>query len=70
MCRSFSNKVEWVNKVEASLRTSSHNMTPPMAQLPEGASKYETEFLFRKFYLISLGGLYAPCHLPKRCSEW
>merc|ERR1719317_625075 len=39
MCRSFSNKVEWVNKVEASLRTSSHNMTPPMAQLPEGASK-------------------------------
>ena len=39
MCRSFSNKVEWVNKVEASLRTSSHNMTPPMAQLPEGANK-------------------------------
>ena len=38
MCRSFSNKVEWVNKVEASLRTSSHNMTPPMAQLPEASA--------------------------------
>ena len=39
MCRSFAAKVEWVNKVEASLRTSSHNLTPPMVQLPEGANR-------------------------------
>jgi len=39
MCRSFSAKVDWVNKVEASLRTSSHNLTPPMVQLPEGANR-------------------------------
>ena len=57
MCRSFANKVDWVNKViinfhqhdlieltivtkvESSLRTSSHNLTPPVAQLPEGANR-------------------------------
>ena len=39
MCRSFAAKVEWVNKVEASLRTSAHNLTPPMVQLPEGANR-------------------------------
>ena len=39
MCRSFAAKVDWVNKVEASLRTSSHNLTPPMVQLPEGANR-------------------------------
>ena len=70
MCRSFSAKVDWVNKVEASLRTSSHNLTPPMVQLPEGANRYEKKkLLSMKYNLLHSGDLFVLFHLHKRCLE-
>ena len=69
MCRSFAAKVDWVNKVEASLRTSSHNLTPPMVQLPEGAKRYEKKLLSMKYNLLLSGDLFVLFHLHKRCLE-